>query len=280
MSLRILRLHKWIVGLISETGAVMLEARAGSTSCARRASRYQSLTRALLLLSLTSCTQARVNSAQSFAVDPLPRPDIVLVRDFVVNPEDVSVDQGLRARITRQLTGQPLNAEQQEAARQARTAFTQALVARLRSYGLPAYSAQPGAPPAGRVLWVQGQIVSIDEGNRTRRTLIGLGAGASSVDVNAQLLYQKSGALPELLETFTANGDSGHAPGAAETMGAGAAAGRLATSAAVTAGTHGISERRRAGNDDNARRIADALAPQIRDYFASHGWTAPPPPVS
>lgn len=46
----------------------------------------------------------------------------------------------------------------------------------------------------------------------------------------------------------------------AETMGAGAAAGHLATAAASTAGMHAISERRAAGDDDNAVRIARGLA--------------------
>jgi Domain of unknown function (DUF4410) len=125
---------------------------------------------------------------------------------------------------------------------------------------------------------VQGQIVSVDEGNRTRRTLIGLGAGASSIAVDAQVLYRRPEVQrPQLLEAFTASGNSGRAPGMAETLGVGAAADRLATSAVVGAGLHGVGERRRTGSDDNARRIADALAPQIGQLFARLGWIPPPP---
>ena len=131
--------------------------------------------------------------------------------------------------------------------------------------------------PTGNVVLVQGAILSVDEGNRTRRTLIGLGTGASSVSVDAQVLYRQGYLAPRLLESFSASADSGHAPGMAETMGAGAAADRVAVSAAAGTGLHAVSERRRAGNDDNARRIADALAPQLGQYFARLGWIAPPP---
>jgi hypothetical protein len=202
----------------------------------------------------------------------------VLVQDFAIDPSEVRLDQGLRARITREMSDTPLSAEQQAAADKARNALTAALVQRLDTYGLPAEPEAPGGDMApGPKVIVQGQIVSEDEGNRTRRTLIGLGSGASKLAVDAQVYYVQGTEAPRMLESFTVHGDSGQAPGMAETMGVGAAAGRAATSAAVGMGMHGANEYRSAGDDDNGRRAGEALAADLGKFFASLGWIAPPP---
>jgi hypothetical protein len=219
-----------------------------------------------------------VDVTQRYTGEPLARPTSVLVQDFAIDPAEVQLDQGLRARITREISDTPLSSAQQAAATKARAALTAALVQRLASYGLPAEPAAPGddATPGPKVI-VQGQIVSEDEGNRTRRTLIGLGSGASKLAVDAQAYYVQGTETPRLLESFTVHGDSGQAPGAAETMGMGAAAGRAATSAAVGMGMHGANDYRSAGDDDNGRRAGEALAVDLGKFFSGLGWIAPPP---
>jgi hypothetical protein len=115
-------------------------------------------------------------------------------------------------------------------------------------------------------------VLGVDEGNRTRRTLVGLGAGMSSVDVGAQVYLVEGGAPPRLLESFTARVDSGHVPGMAESLGVGAAAGRLATATAVGGAGHVAMEGSRADDVGEARRLGGALAERIRQYFAQQGW--------
>ena len=155
--------------------------------------------------------------------------------------------------------------------------LSETLVAQLRQAGIPAERiAGEVAPARGGTVLIEGQVVSVDEGNKTRRTLIGLGAGRSSIAADAQLFYRQGNAMPRLLESFESSADSGRAPGAAETMGAGGAAGSgIAASAAGSAGMHGVSERRAASPDDLARKIAEGLAPRIEQYFASQGWISP-----
>jgi hypothetical protein len=229
-------------------------------------------------LVLGACAKAHVDVTQSYTGEPLARPTRVLVQDFAIDPAEVRLDQGVRARITREMSDSSLSAAQQAAAAKARSALTAALVQRLNVYGLPAEAAPPGGDAAaGPSVIVQGQIVSEDEGNRTRRTLIGLGAGASELAVDAQVYYVQGTAAPRLLESFTVSGDSGQAPGAAETMGMGAAAGRAATSAAVGVGMRGANDYRSAGDDDNGRRAGQALAVDLGKFFAKLGWIAPPP---
>jgi Domain of unknown function (DUF4410) len=225
----------------------------------------------LLVLGCVACSQPRVATTQSYQGGPLPRPSRILVSDFAIEPGEVRLDEGLRARFMRAMDDQPSSGQQVAAARKTTAALTDALVQQLRSYGLPAERASSAAPLPGSVL-IDGQILSLDQGNRTRRTLIGLGAGASSIEADAQVYYRRGAAQPELLESFAASADSGHMPGAAETMGAGAAAGRLATSAAASGGMHALSERRRTGDDENAENLAKGLAQQIGQFFARQGW--------
>ena len=235
-----------------------------------------SLSALLLVLAVAGCNPARVEGTRDYSGPTLPRPERVLVRDFAITPRDVRLDQGIRARLTRATSDQPLSAQQMQVARQANATLTETLVTQLRQTGIPAERiAGDVAPARGNTVLIEGQVVSVDEGNKTRRTLIGLGAGRSSVTADAQLFYREGAAAPRLLESFESSADSGHAPGAAETMGVGAAAGSgIAASAAARTGMHVVSERRAASPDDLARKIAEGLVPRIAQYFASQGWVS------
>ncbi len=228
----------------------------------------------VLALAAAGCNPARIEATRDYVGPALAKPDRVLVRDFAITPGDVRLDQGIRARLERATTDQPLSTRQLRTAHEANKALSETLVQKLRAAGIPAerFVGDPAAE-RGNVAVIEGQVVSVDEGNRTRRTLIGLGAGKSSIEADAQLLYRAAGGAPRLLESFDSSADSGHAPGAAETMGAGAAAGAgVAASAAASAGMHTVSERRAAEPKDLARKIAEGLAPRIEQYFVSQGW--------
>jgi hypothetical protein len=98
----------------------------------------------------------------------------------------------------------------------------------------------------------------------------------SVVAVDMRILYQQPGAAPRVLQDFTVSSDSGHMPGAAETMGVGAAAGSIGTSAALSGGAHVVGETRRAGVEDEAAHAADMLADNVRKLLVEHGWIAGP----
>ncbi|MBV1799441.1 DUF4410 domain-containing protein [Siccirubricoccus sp. G192] len=229
----------------------------------------------LAILGCVSCSQPRVDEVRSYAGAPLPQPERILVLDFAVTPQDVRLDQGIGARLMRAASGGSSTGQQLAAARATSSGLAEELVAHFRSLGLRAerVSSLQGIGP-GRVAVVEGQLVSVDEGNRTRRTLIGLGAGRSSVTADAQLYYVERGAQPRLLESFEASADSGRAPGMAETMGAGAVAGRLATSAAVGGGMHGVLETSHADSADEGKGIGKALARKLAQFFAQQGWVS------
>lgn len=229
---------------------------------------------AVALVGLSACAKPRVNTVEPYLGSAMPRPNQVLVAYFAVTPDQVRLDQGITARIKRATEDQPPDQQAMEAAEDTQVALAEHLVGKLQSYGLPA--SVGGAPDGpGAALLVQGQIVGIDQGNRTRRTLVGLGAGRSSVTADTQLYYATGAAQPRFMTAFEGTADSGRMPGAAETMGAGAVTERVATSAAVTAGTHAAGETRRSTDTAEAAKLADAIALRIGQFAASQGWIPP-----
>src|SRR5262249_38985444 len=86
------------------------------------------------------------------------------------------------------------------------------------------------SPGPGSTLSVEGQILSIDEGNKTRRLMIGFGAGASEVRTLTQV-YEVTGGEHRLVDDFYTAAKSSRKPGLGPMSGAGAAAGWAATTA-------------------------------------------------
>ena len=226
----------------------------------------------LLAATLAACSKGHVQTTYIAPTGLLPAPSHVVVTDFSITPDQVRVDSGIGAVLRRQVEGEQTTQAVSEAEAETQAALAATLVEKLAQYGLPVERLPANAvPPAGSLL-VQGQIVSVDQGNRTRRTLIGLGAGKSSVTADAQIYYVTDPMVPQFLQSFTGSADSGKMPGAAETMGVGAAAGTVATSAAVTAASHTGAEMYRTGDAANAAKLATALAQQIGQYAAAQGW--------
>jgi Domain of unknown function (DUF4410) len=225
-----------------------------------------------LMLAVAGCAPPHVETQQASDSGRLPPPTGVVVEDFAVSPEQVRLDQGVSARVQRMTGDVPLSQTQAQVAEEARVTLAQALRAKLASYGLPAMALPAGGAIPEHTLLIQGQIVAIDEGNRTRRVLIGLGAGHSSVSADAQLYYKAEPGRPSFVQSFTANATSGRRPGMAVPLGAGAAAGHVAASAALSGTVQGVGEARRTSVDEDAVRIADALARQIGEFAEAQGW--------
>ena len=227
-------------------------------------------------LLLAACAKGQVQTTEfNPAAGPLPAPRRVVVTDFAVSPGDVRLDTGVAADLQRDITGETKPQAVLAAERSAQAALRDTLIKRLTAYGLPVEYLPRGAVPPRFSLLVQGQIVSVNEGNRTRRLLIGLGAGRSSVTADAQLYYIRNPSAPEFLQSYAGSANSGRMPGAAETMGVGAATDRLAETAAVSAAAHTGVEIYGTSDAANAGKLADALARQIGRYAVMQGWLPP-----
>jgi hypothetical protein len=205
---------------------------------------------------------------------PMPRPARVLVYDFSVSPEEVQLDRGLSAELVEMAKRSSRTQQEIQVGRQAARVLSEELVKKINAMGLHAQRVA-GAPMTwGDAVLIEGQFLSIDEGNRTERTVIGLGAGRTTVQALVQV-YQTGPTGMVRLEEFATTARSGYKPGAAETMGMGAAAGTLAVSAAVTAGGAIASEALGANVEADARRTASDVAEQLQSFFAQQGWIQP-----
>ena len=232
------------------------------------------LSASLVTAMLAGCTPAKVTTQQAYMGPILAAPTRVVVTDFTIAPERVELDQAIGARLQRAAGNESPETLEANAAAETQAALAQELARKLGSYGLNAAPLPPGSAPPPGALLVQGQITGINQGNRARRVVIGLGAGRSSVTADAQLYVLSDSGTPRLLQSFHGSSDSGRMPGAVGTMGVGAAAGSLGTSAALSGGMHGVSEMHRTTDEENATRLADALAKQIGDFAAAQGWIA------
>jgi hypothetical protein len=222
---------------------------------------------ALLGAVLVACASADVQMTRR-APPALAKPDSVQVRNFAVTLADVALDSGIGPSVTRAAMGEADSADEQKIGRAASNALAEELVKKLDEYGIDAARGAHDAPITPTTLVIVGRFVSVDEGNRTMRTLIGFGAGASEVRTQARAYM--GGQLMASAETIAKGNKK---PGAAVTLGAGAAAGAAASAAAMAVGTTVASELLGSAESD-ARRTGAALADQIREVYVSRGWLA------
>ncbi|RQS65940.1 DUF4410 domain-containing protein [Burkholderia sp. Bp8963] len=209
---------------------------------------------------------------QAAGAMPQVHADVVYVSTFDITADDVRLDGGMASKLMTMAHGMSTDTQRQQTALKAREQLADELVRELVSLDIPAMRAD-GAVPAGRdALIVTGRFETLDAGNRRRRILIGLGAGKSEVGASVAVLFQPARGTPQPLVTFSVNADSGRMPGIAETAGVGAAAGRLATSAAVSGGVHGVSETRRDTVSAVTGKLARSIAKQLAATSATNGW--------
>ena len=230
---------------------------------------------ALLIAGGLGCASTQVTSSTEYA-GRLPKPERILVYRFAMAPDEVRLDHSVTAAAAWQLHGTTEAEEKDAVAGAVADTLAKELVKKIQALGLPAELAE--GPPSidGRpTLVIDGQFLSIDEGSRTARVVIGLGAGRSDVRTAVQV-HEIIFAGRRLVDQFEIDAKSGATPGMAETMGAGAAAGHLATSAAVSVAKSVASEKFGDDVEADARRTATQISKVLATFFAREGWVPPP----
>jgi hypothetical protein len=223
---------------------------------------------------LAACTSSA--SVDETAGTRLPPPQVVVVQDFAVAPDEVQLDRGLSAALDRTLDAArstpPPVAQERQVGRQAADALARRLVTEIQDLGFQAQRGTGLPPGVQNGLLVTGQFLAVDQGSETERVAIGLGAGRSDVRVHAQV-FEATPQGQRLAEEITVDAKSGLTPGMAETMGAGALAGHFLVSTAVGAGVHAVSESVGTSVVADADRAAQGIAKQLARFFAEQGWT-------
>ncbi len=220
-----------------------------------------------LLCFVAACGLTGIRRAALVSETSLPRPNRIFVYDFAVSEQEVKEYQGIMRQ-------QPniKNASERERllAKEVKDALGEEVVDGLKSLGFIVERVDRGAKATGRDLLIDGQFLTVDEGNPLRRLVVGFGTGASTVQTQVQV-YQ--GPEARKLVEFTTQADSGKLPGAAPSLAAGAAAqgGVTAGMVVANAAVSGV----KTYKSDVARMAAasgDQAVRYLSEFFAKQGW--------
>jgi len=221
----------------------------------------------LLFVFVSACGQTGIRRGALTSETNLPRPSRILVHDFAVSEQEVKEYQGI---MRQQPTIKDASERERLLAKEVKDALAEEVVDGLKSLGFAVERVGREAKATGNDMLIDGHFLTVDEGNPLRRLVIGFGTGASAVQSQVQV-YQGQEAR-KLLE-FTTESDSGKMPGAAPTLGVGAAAqgGVTAGMAVANAASSGV----KTYKTDVARMAAssgDQVARYLSEFFAKQGW--------
>ncbi|MDD2711244.1 MAG: DUF4410 domain-containing protein [Verrucomicrobiae bacterium] len=165
-----------------------------------------------VLILASGCRSANIKDEQQTGPAPTMSPTVVYVTNFGADLADVKTNKGILGR------GGLLNRTTPEEERDKLVnLMASALVEQLNKNGVTARRvlADNELPATGWV--IRGQFIEIDEGGRTRRALIGFGAGQSSMDLMVNVCDLKNNPNAPFL-IFGSDVNSGKMPGAVVTM--------------------------------------------------------------
>jgi Domain of unknown function (DUF4410) len=218
------------------------------------------------------CARTTVSPEQQYTGGPLPRPQMVLVYDFAYSSAQITANGGILHKALVDAQGTTVAEQDQEIGSEVANTMANKIAAGINGLGLQAMIADSNAPVPPNSVIVTGEFIDIDEGNRLRRLVIGFGTGQSKLDTQIRVLAPVGGTWQTVTE-FTTHSDSGDMPGAAVTMGAGAAAQGAVTAemAAANAAVGGVKAYRTAMGPMAAKSADDAVK-YLAKFFASQGW--------
>lgn len=228
---------------------------------------------ALAALALTGCAPTTVDMVSEYE-GHMAQPDRMLIYNFAVSPDEVKLDEGVSAEV-QAMAGHPQppwTEKELEVGHTVANALAAALEAELRKMGYPAYrSSGMPADRGDKVLVIEGQLTSVNQGSRAERVVIGLGAGHSDVKTYTQI-YDLQPQGRKLLEQFTTDARSSYKPGMAETEGASAAMGHWAMGLVAGVGLNVATEKYSDNVNEDAKRTAEQIAKQLNQFFMNQGW--------
>jgi len=223
-----------------------------------------------MLVVIAGCASTKVTERQ--IIDPqrkIPRPDRILVYDFVATPADMPADSALAGQSTVSPASQ--TAEQIAMGRQVGAEIAAKLVEEIRSMGLPAEQASTQTIPRINDIVIRGYLLSVEEGSATKRMAIGFGAGASELSVAVEG-YQMTAQGLRKLGSGTVESGGSKGPGAAAPLAIALASGNplgliVSTGIKVYGETSGSSK-----IEGRAEQAAKAIVEEMKPRLRQQGW--------
>lgn len=215
------------------------------------------------------CSSTKVTDQQQLVHGTIPRPDHIMVYDFVATSGDVHKDSSVAGEYAEHET--PQTAEEVETGRHLGAEIATELVAAIRGMGMPAERYSKEMMPETNDILIRGYLLSFSEGSAAKRMTIGFGSGASKLQVAAEGFQVTAQGLRKLGGgTVDAGGSKG--PGAALGV-----AGLIATGnpAGLIVGTGMKVYGEKSGKakiEGRAQQVAKEIADQLRIRFKEQGW--------
>ena len=206
----------------------------------------------------------------------LPKPDEILIQDFAVPARQVTTDESIAGQLHRTVKlrhGVDEDSSPEVLAQHVQAVFAKALAGELKKANIQTVNipSQTTSSAKGTVngsnLVVAGEFVAINEGDETKRIMIGFGRGASNIKTHVTVSLVTEG-HPSVVLEFNLSSESGKTPGAVATMGVG--------SLAVGAAAGGVSDRKSTVEAD-ASRMAKLVAKQLEAFMVDQKWISTTP---
>jgi hypothetical protein len=166
----------------------------------------------LVLICVAGCASTKVTSREQLVTEQLPRPGNIWVNDFVATAGDLPADSAFAGQPDLDTT--PQTTEQIAEGRKLGNEIAVQLVEQIRAMGMPAAKASPSIAPQINDIVIRGYLLSIKEGDATRRVAVGLGAGESELRTAVEGFQVTSRGLRKLGSGAVESG-SGKTPGGA-----------------------------------------------------------------
>ncbi|MDY0881498.1 DUF4410 domain-containing protein [Dongia soli] len=219
----------------------------------------------------SACGSTSTDYVQKAATDTkLPYPQRILVYDFAVTTSEIPADNAAVDTLSVAIDNPHSTPENLALAHQIAGVLAQELVTQLKDLGLPAQRWSGPPPKMENGYAIMGQFLTIDEGNRLGRMIIGFGVGGTELKVLAQA-YRITPGGKILLSAVEVSAESSKKPGIAATLPIGAALSGVATAAAVSTGVGVVTEMNQdieRGARDTATAIVDLMKPRMKQQ----GW--------
>jgi hypothetical protein len=194
----------------------------------RRSSTWCYITVLIAISLMVGCSDSKPHVLRSAEVKdeqplgpPLTPPSEILVGRFELGSTKLKTDPGLAAQIARERPKVLFhNDEPSDPVK--RLEYLDNLLAedvtrKLKSKGLPARRRDMNVPLPKSGWLVGGALLSVDEGNRRRRAVLGFGLGASDAKLHVAVADLSQGGIPSA-EDMLVDAQSGRMPGGVVTL--------------------------------------------------------------
>ncbi|HMP83787.1 MAG TPA: DUF4410 domain-containing protein [Verrucomicrobiota bacterium] len=223
----------------------------------------------LAALMLSGCASTKVTQREQLVNEKLPRPNRILVYDFVATPSDIPADSELAGADVTPAT--PQTTEEIAIGRKVGAEIAARLVEEIQEMGMPGLLSAPATTPQINDIVIRGYLVSINQGSAAKRVGIGLGAGSSELKVLVEGYQMTPSGLRKLgsgMTDSTGSKTPGAAVGLAGLIVTGNPVGLIVSGGMKVYGEASGSSK----IEGRAKKTAQEIAQQLEIRFKEQGW--------